>query len=190
MQHHKRRKFLVGRTQTIRQPCAETGPPGLLMPRLHECDCRVVVDGFGVDRTDHAHLVDHLGGPRQEFTDLTSTCSSALELKQTRRGRKTGLPAGHGGQPLPHSDGLGQLLIKPVGQAWFGIPHVDLARGTTHEEVNHPFGFGGEMPIGESSGWTGQAVLGQQAGQRRRAHASRYTTNRAREELTPGQVAF
>ena len=48
-----------------------------------------------------------------------------------------------------------QFLIKPVGQAWFGIPHVDLARGTTHEEVNHPFGFGGEMPIGESSGWTG-----------------------------------
>ena len=121
----------------------------------------------GRTQTVHAHLVDHFGRPRQKFTDRTTAFSCIVKLKQTRRGRKAGLTAGHGGQPLPHSNGLGQLLIKPVGQSWFGIPHVDLAGGPTHEQVNHPFGFGGKMTIGQRSGGSGQTFLGQQARQRR-----------------------
>ena len=101
-QDHEGGKVLIGGTQPVAQPRAKTGPTGNLRPSLKKGDGRVVVDGLGVQRTDDAQVIGHLGGPRQQLANPRARLAVTGEFKDRPRHRQRRLLGRHPGQSLPH----------------------------------------------------------------------------------------
>src|SRR2546429_546352 len=86
-----------------------TRTPGLLEAGLQEGDCRIVVDGFRVDRLDDGNVIHNLRVVGHQFADPATRPSVLAEFENGWRHRKRRLPGGHAGDALPLSHRIGQL---------------------------------------------------------------------------------
>ena len=87
-----------------------------------------MVDGIGIERTNHRQIVDDAGGPGQQFADPCGGAAELRKLEMRGRNRKTRLPRGHSRQHLTSAHGFGQVNVKHRFQIRLVIPHVLLGR--------------------------------------------------------------
>ncbi len=145
MQHDERRQVFVHAAQTIRKPRAGAWAAWQLAAGLNVCYCRVVVDGFGMNRLDDCQVVDHLCSVRQQFADSGPVGAVLSELKDGRSNRETLLSRCHRCNALAVANRIRQVLIEPIVHFRLVIPHVQLRRSTRHEQVDDSFGPGGKV---------------------------------------------
>ncbi len=110
-----------------------------------------MVGVVGVERAQHADVVDVGGQPGQQFADFHAALPAAPELERHRH-----QPSG---RPLrAQVDRLGPLPRVPV-DGRLRIEQVGPKRAAIHEQVNDPPGTGPEVRL------AGCGVRGKQAGQ-------------------------
>src|SRR5207245_3029152 len=112
IQHYKRRQVLVGATQPVVDPGADTGPARQLAAGLDERDGGVVVDRLGVHGAQHADLVGDFTGVREQLAEPASALAVLPETVHARHNRKTILVRHHAGDALAAEDGRRDILVE------------------------------------------------------------------------------
>ena len=97
-------QILIFAAKAVAHPGAHAGAAGLLEAALDESDCRVMIDGIGMDRIDVGDIVDNLALVREELTQPSAALTVLVELENRRRNRKRILPGGHTRYALALSD--------------------------------------------------------------------------------------
>ena len=147
----KRRQYDVGRqifvltSQSIANPRTDARSTGKLGACLAEGDRRVVVDRFGVHRSDLAPVVckaSHLG---HEFAEPHAGFAVLCELEHRRSDWKFALTGGHGREPLSLANRFGKILPASVFQLGFRIEKIDLRGCPGLKQINDPLGLGRMM---------------------------------------------
>ena len=81
-QDRERRQVVIGEAQAVADPGADAGPARLLAARLHQRDCRIVVDGLGVHRVHDAQFIgDFRRVWQQEATHPSAAVAVLVESK-------------------------------------------------------------------------------------------------------------
>jgi hypothetical protein len=131
--------------ETIGEPRPHARPARELSARLKEGDRGIVVDRLGVHRLDEAQPVGDSGRVGEELADPRAAFAVTGERVLARGDRKTGLGRRHSGEPLAAANRIGELGPAEIGQARLPVEEVHLRRCARLEEVDDPFGLGGEV---------------------------------------------
>ena len=137
-EHHEAGQVLVLRAQAEGQPRAEARPDRLHVARVHHQQRRLVIRVVGVQRAEHADVVDAAGDVREEVGDL----DAALAARPRRERRGHELAASCGGPVIDRGRrGLAGVLL----QGRLGVEGVDVRRPAVHEQEDHPLRPRGEV---------------------------------------------
>src|SRR5262245_57399678 len=79
-QHDERRKIARFRAQPIREPRSHCRSAGLWITGLKEGDGGVVVDGFGLQRTNKGHIVDDARRPWKQLGNVDARLAVSGKL--------------------------------------------------------------------------------------------------------------
>src|SRR5260221_1789314 len=109
---NERWQVFVFRSQTVIDPGAHAGPARLLTAGLEERDRGVVVDRFGMHRSNQADFVGNLLRVGQQIANPASTLSAVTEPEFAGRNGQTRLAGNHACDALPHSNRVRQVLIE------------------------------------------------------------------------------
>ena len=103
-----------------------------------------MVDRFSEGTVDHAQILDHLGGVRQQGTDPDAAVVVVVLGKLVLAGGhgQGFLTGGHSRYPLAVSYVIGQILPEFLHQLGLVVPEVEMTGPTAHEEVDDPLGLG------------------------------------------------
>ena len=100
---NKGRKIFVRAAESIAEPGAHAGAAGELGAGLEKRDGRVVVDRFGVHRSDETQLVHHLCCPGQQLAYPRAALAVLPEFEKGTGHRQRRLKTRHAGEPLSHA---------------------------------------------------------------------------------------
>ena len=109
--HDEARQVLVLRPQAVEHPRADARPRLPRLAAVHQHQRRLMIGDVGVHRADHADLVDHLGGVREQVADLDAVLAVLAEPER-RAQRGAGLALG--GQVRRHR----LAVIAASASAW------------------------------------------------------------------------
>jgi hypothetical protein len=124
----------------------------LLVSRLEEGYCRIVVNGFGVHGFDYTQVIGNGGCIGQQFAEPAAALPVLIEVNPRSGERESRLIGCHSGQSLPHPDACREFLALHFAQFGFPVEQFELGRCTALEQVNYPLGFWCEVwQIGEDS---------------------------------------
>ena len=131
--------------ETVGKPGADGGAAGELEAGLEEGDGRVVIDGLGVHRANHADVIGHAGKVREEVgVERLSALAHLLEVEGGAGDGEGCLSGGHAGFALSVEDGGGDFLTVEFVELRFGIEEVHLRWASALEKIDDALGFGGE----------------------------------------------
>ena len=117
---------------------------------MAEGDGRVVVDRFGVHRSDLAPVVCKASHVGHEFAEPHAGLAVLSEFEHGGSDREFALPGGHGREPLTLANRFWEILTASVFQIGFGIEKIHLRGCPGLEQVDDSFGFGRMMdPAGQ-----------------------------------------
>ena len=139
-EHDESRQLIVLAAQTVGNPRPHCGASCLLMTRLHQCDPRIMINGFGMHRSDQGKFVGDRTNMGKKFRNFCPRLSIAFELEA----------ASHAVEWLPHklsdSLALGQTFrhrfAVHLDKFGFGVKEIEMRGCTRLEEVDHPFSLG------------------------------------------------
>ena len=80
--HDEAGQVLVLRPEPVEHPRADARPGLPRLAAVHQHQRRLVIGDVGVHRADHADVVDHLGGVREQVADLDAALAVLLELER------------------------------------------------------------------------------------------------------------
>jgi len=156
--------------QPVAHPRPEARASMLLTSRVDVGDRGIVVDRFGVHRSDDREIIHNGRQVRKQFgIDPGSALSATFEFEPGRDTQKLLLAARHGRQSLPFSDTVGERLAVDLPQPGLVVEEVDVARAAGHEEIDDPLRPRREVrqrgQPGNLGKRRGEAVLFKQAGE-------------------------
>ena len=151
-EHDERRQVVVHAAEAVVGPRAHARSARQLAAGLEERDRRVVVDGLGVHRAEHADLVRDAADVREEFADFGAALAVTGELETAGLTGEARLRGHHAGDALAAADGIGQVLVELALEFGLRIQQVEVRRAAGLEEADDALGLGGEV------GQAGQAV--------------------------------
>ena len=92
---------------------------------------------------NEADVLGHSRGVWHELGNLHTVLVVVISLEgeHARCNRKPVLTTRHGGDALPHPNGIGKVSIKPLAESGLVIEHVNLTRSALHVHIDDAFRF-------------------------------------------------
>ena len=112
---------------------------------MAEGDGRVVVDRFGVHRSDLAPIIGEACHVGHEFAEPHTGLAVLSEFEHGGSDREFALPGGHGREPLALANRFWEVLSASVFQIGLGIEKIHLRGCPGLEQVDDSLGFGRMM---------------------------------------------
>ena len=136
--------------QAVGEPAPHARAAGHLVAGHEERDRRRVVHLRRVHRLDEAQVVGDGGGVVHEVGPPRATLPVPGEPRDFREARPRRLPAGHGAEPRPADDRVGDLFALAAGEFGLVVEEIDVRRGAVLEQVDDALGLRGEVrQVGE-----------------------------------------
>ena len=104
------------------------GLPGDHVACLDESDGGLVIDSFGVHRSNDRQVIHHFRYIRQQLGYPRACLSVLAELEDRRSNREAALSRRHGGQALSFTNRVGQILVVPVLHLRLVVEQIHLRR--------------------------------------------------------------